>query len=118
MKPKGWGKFNELARKLVAVPKEIVNDKAGKHLDCKEIHVYDFILELILLKIKTEFFKSKKEEKTSNKIQDLILKNINELTTRYEFENFFSVMIKDVKLLNEVRTTKIELREIFKDPEM
>lgn len=27
MKPKGWGKFNELARKLVAVPKEIVNAK-------------------------------------------------------------------------------------------
>ena len=30
MKPKGWGKFNELARKLVAVPKEIVNAKIAK----------------------------------------------------------------------------------------
>ena len=30
MKPKGWGKFNELARKLVTVPKEIVNAKIAK----------------------------------------------------------------------------------------
>jgi hypothetical protein len=30
MKPKGWGKFNELARRLVAVPKEIVNTKIAK----------------------------------------------------------------------------------------
>jgi hypothetical protein len=30
MKPKGWGKFNALARKLVAVPKEIVNAKINK----------------------------------------------------------------------------------------
>lgn len=27
MKPKGWGKFNTLARKIVAVPKKIVKAK-------------------------------------------------------------------------------------------
>jgi len=30
MKPKGWAKFDSLARKLVNVPKEIVNEKIDK----------------------------------------------------------------------------------------
>lgn len=30
MKPKGWGKFNALARALAVVPKEIVNAKIAK----------------------------------------------------------------------------------------
>ena len=30
MKPKGWAKFDLLARKLVNVPKEIVNEKIDK----------------------------------------------------------------------------------------
>lgn len=30
MKPKGWAKFDSLARKLVTIPKEIVNEKIDK----------------------------------------------------------------------------------------
>jgi len=93
----------------------ITGDKTGKHLDYKEIVLENFIVELTAQKARQEFAKLKDEEKTNQKIQGIILKNIYEFTKIYEFDNFYAVEMTDIASNNKESMSKYELTEKFKD---
>ncbi|MCM8771041.1 MAG: hypothetical protein NC936_04155, partial [Candidatus Omnitrophica bacterium] len=97
---------------------KIINDKKGTHLTYTDISLTDFIVELTLQQTRQDFAKLTDEEKKSQKIQEIILKNIYKFLKVYEFNDFLKIKIQDTSFNTEYAIGKYELWERFKDSEI
>lgn len=94
---------------------KIVNDKQGLHLGYKDISLTDFIIELVSLQIRQEFLGLKDEEKTGEKLQEIILKNLHKVMKVYELDKLETIELENTLTGAKLTVSRPELLERFKE---
>jgi len=97
--------------------KDIVNDKYGIHIEYNDISLVDFLREQIVSNVRSkvsEMEKYKTEElKALDNLDEILLRGVYEVTTKYQFTDFSFVEINNVITKDKLSFSKARLINKF-----
>lgn len=100
--------------------KDIINDKYGLHIEYNDILLVDFLREQIVNNAKAKINEMEKygaeRIKSLDKLDDIILKSIYEVVTKYKFSDFDLVEIQDLISKDRLSISRTRLLSKFSNP--
>lgn len=100
--------------------KEIVNDKYGISLQYNDISLTDFLEEQIVNNIRSKINEMEKfypeQLKAVDKLDDIMLQTIYDVTSKYEFNDYLLVEVEDIITRDKLSLSKSRLLSKFANP--
>ena len=100
--------------------KEIINDKYGLHVEYNDISLIDFLREQIVSNARAKVNELEKysaqQLKAINKLDNIILKSVYDVTEKYEFDDFMFVEIENLISKERLTLSKRKLISQFSNP--
>ncbi|MDD5617930.1 MAG: hypothetical protein PHG69_02450 [Candidatus Omnitrophica bacterium] len=97
--------------------KDIINDKYGLHIQYNDISLVDFLREQIVSNVRSkisEMEKFKTEElKSLDNLDEILLRSVYEVTTKYQFEDFAFVEINNIITKDKLLFSRTKLMNKF-----
>lgn len=97
--------------------KDIINDKYGLHMKYNDISLIDFLREQIEGLSRAKLSEMEKYEpeklKAIEKLDDILLKSVYEVTTKYEFNDYILVDIENIITKEKLSISKSRLLNKF-----
>jgi len=100
--------------------KEIINDKYGLHMRYNDISLVNFLREQIVSNARSVVSEMERYEteklKSLEKLEDILLESVYEVTTKYEFGGYLAVEVKNIVEAATISLSKSQLISQFSKP--
>lgn len=100
--------------------KEIINDRYGLHIEYNDISLVNYLREQIITNSRATIGEMERFEpeklKSIDKLDDILLKSVYEVTSKYEFDDFLFVEVKNIVTHEKSSISKSKLISRYELP--